>query len=116
MILPVRYGFRDGGENPRGADGLLQGAQPSECPGAVINRSSGERQSLVMRMGGTAGARLFRKDWEARPFRRVALHHCNLASIRMTLRRSHAMAAGIADKPWPIADIAAPIDAAEKSD
>ncbi|MGH6837613.1 MAG: hypothetical protein ACREDT_02190 [Methylocella sp.] len=131
IILGVRYGFRDGRENPRGADGLFQGgaaARPnalaqSSCRlcGSVdlrhIDRLNGERQSLVTRMASAGSrGRLFRKDREACLYVALRSSPCNFASIRMMLRRSHAMAAGVADKLWPIADIAAPINAAGKSD
>ena len=47
----------------------------------------------------------------------VALHymHYNFARIHKTLRYSPAMAAGITDKLWAVADIVAVIDTAEKS-
>jgi hypothetical protein len=47
----------------------------------------------------------------------VALHymHYNFARIHKTLRISPAMAAGVTDKLWSIADIVTMIDATEKS-
>jgi hypothetical protein len=41
--------------------------------------------------------------------------HYNFARIHKTLRVSPAMAAGVTDKLWSVADIVTMIDASEKS-
>jgi hypothetical protein len=103
-------------------------AAPMDCskgrrspPNALAQSSTGQRRTPEPRdANGCPRGRpthVFSEKIKRHAFS-VALHstHCNFVSIRMTLRRSHAMAAGIADKLWPIADIAGPIDAAGKSD
>jgi hypothetical protein len=84
-----------------------------------IGTSSVERRNLTMRMSIRRFNRLtngFSKKTEKHALS-VALHymHYNFARIHKTLRNSPAMAAGITDKLWAVADIAARVDTAEKS-
>jgi IS1 family transposase len=110
----------------------LYGASPeSECTGAIKTRIEGnpdmghvstsyaERQNLTMRMSIRRFTRLtnaFSKKIEKHALS-VALHymHYNFARIHKTLRISPAMAAGVTDKLWSVADIVAMIDVSEKS-
>src|ERR1700731_3570244 len=104
---------------------------PAECIGARKERIEGnpdmkhvstsfaERQNLTMRMSIRRFTRLtnaFSKKIEKHALS-VALHymHYNFARIHKTLRISPAMAAGVTDKLWSVADIVAMIDAGEKS-
>ena len=104
---------------------------PAECTGchkqriegnpdpAHVSTSYAERQNLTMRMSIRRFTRLtnaFSKKIEKHALS-VALHymHYNFARIHKTLRISPAMAAGVTDKLWSIADIVAMIDASEKS-
>jgi IS1 family transposase len=104
---------------------------PAECTGARKERIEGnpdmkhvstsfaERQNLTMRMSIRRFTRLtnaFSKKIEKHALS-VALHymHYNFARIHKTLRISPAMAAGVTDKLWSVADIVTMIDAAEKS-
>jgi IS1 family transposase len=104
---------------------------PAECTGchkqriegnpdpAHVSTSYAERQNLTMRMSIRRFTRLtnaFSKKIEKHALS-VALHymHYNFARIHKTLRISPAMAAGVTDKLWSVADIATMIDAAEKS-
>jgi hypothetical protein len=103
---------------------------PAECTGchkqriegnpdpAHVSTSYAERQNLTMRMSIRRFTRLtnaFSKKIEKHALS-VALHymHYNFARIHKTLRISPAMAAGVTDKLWSVADIVAMIDA-EKS-
>jgi len=84
-----------------------------------INRRTRRRLNLTMRMSIRRFGRLtnaFSKKIEKHALS-VALHymHYNFARIHKTLRISPAMAAGVADKLWSVADIVAMIDAGEKS-
>jgi IS1 family transposase len=104
---------------------------PAECTGARkemiegnpdmkhVSTSFAERQNLTMRMSIRRFTRLtnaFSKKIEKHALS-VALHymHYNFARIHKTLRISPAMAAGVTDKLWSVADIVTMIDAAEKS-
>jgi hypothetical protein len=104
---------------------------PAECTGARKERIEGnpdmkhvstsfaERQNLTMRMSVRRFTRLtnaFSKKIEKHALS-VALHymHYNFARIHKTLRISPAMAAGVTDKLWSVADIVTMIDSAEKS-
>jgi len=99
---------------------------PAECTGAHKERIEGnpdmkhvstsiaERQNLTMRMSIRRFTRLtnaFSKKIEKHALS-VALHymHYNFARIHKTLRISPAMAAGVTDKLWSVADIVAMID------
>jgi hypothetical protein len=103
---------------------------PAECTGchkqriegnpdpAHVSTSYAERQNLTMRMSIRRFTRLtnaFSKKIEKHALS-VALHymHYNFARIHKTLRISPAMAAGVTDKLWSVADIVIMIDA-EKS-
>jgi len=102
---------------------------PAECIGAVKQRVEGdpdpkhistsfaERQNLTLRMQQRRFTRLtnaFSKKLENHAFS-VALHymHYNFCRIHKTLRTTPAMAAGVTDHVWSVADIVAIIDAAE---
>ena len=104
---------------------------PAECTGchkqriegnpdpAHVSTSYAERQNLTMRMSIRRFTRLtnaFSKKIEKHALS-VALHymHYNFARIHKTLRISPAMAAGVTDRLWSVADIVTIIDAAEKS-
>jgi IS1 family transposase len=100
---------------------------PAECTGARkekiegnpdmrhVSTSFAERQNLTMRMSIRRFTRLtnaFSKKIEKHALS-VALHylHYNFTRIHKTLRTSPAMAAGVTDKLWSVADIVAMIDA-----
>ncbi|MFB9981197.1 IS1 family transposase [Mesorhizobium kowhaii] len=101
---------------------------PAECIGIEKHRIEGnpdiahvstsyvERQNLTMRMSMRRFTRLtnaFSKKVENHALS-VALHymHYNFARIHKTLRVSPAMAAGVTEKLWSVADIADMVDAA----
>ncbi|MCC6547013.1 DDE-type integrase/transposase/recombinase [Candidatus Sumerlaeota bacterium] len=82
-----------------------------------INTSYVERQNLTMRMGMRRFTRLtnaFSKK-VANHAAAIALHfmYYNFARVHQTLRVSPAMAAGVADKLWDVADIVALLDKPE---
>ncbi|KAA3441674.1 IS1 family transposase [Mesorhizobium sp. SARCC-RB16n] len=102
---------------------------PAECTGARketiegnpdpkhVSTSFAERQNLTMRMHMRRFTRLtngFSKKVEAHA-NAVALHfmYYNFVRIHKTLRATPAMAAGVTDKLWEIADIVALIEAKE---
>ncbi len=113
------------------SDGSKGRHRPSEYSGAVKTpivtiRGSGANRHVICRTHeprvanghprvALADERLFEKERKARLS--VALHgmRYNLADIHKTLRISPAMAAGIEDKLWPVADIVAMTDTALKS-
>lgn len=79
-----------------------------------INTSFVERQNLTMRMGMRRFTRLtngFSKKVENHAHS-VALHFMwyNFGRIHKTLRVTPAMEAGLAEKPWAYADVAALVD------
>lgn len=90
---------------------------PAECIGtqsvansADISTSYVERQNLTMRMSMRRFTRLtngFSKKIENH-FWAIALHymHYNFCRIHKTLRVTPAMAAGVTDHVWDVADIA----------
>jgi hypothetical protein len=103
---------------------------PAECIGAVKHRVEGnpdpkhvstsfaERQNLTLRMQSRRFTRLtnaFSKKLENRALS-VALHymHYNFCRIHKTLRITPAMAAGVTDHVWSVADIVAMIEATEE--
>lgn len=82
-----------------------------------VSTSYVERQNLTMRMQMRRFTRLtngFSKKIENHAYA-VALHfaYCNFVRIHKTLRVTPAMAAGVTDKLWEMADLVAVIDAAE---
>jgi IS1 family transposase len=102
---------------------------PAECIGAEKRRVEGdpdprhistsfvERQNLTLRMQSRRFTRLtnaFSKKLENHTLS-VALHymHYNFCRIHKTLRITPAMAAGVTDHVWSVADIVAIIEAAE---
>ena len=102
---------------------------PAECIGAVKHRIEGspdpkhvstsyaERQNLTLRMSSRRFTRLtnaFSKKLENHALS-VALHymHYNFCRIHKTLRITPAMAAGVTDYVWSVADVVAIIEAAE---
>jgi len=104
---------------------------PAECLGAVKTRIEGnpdpnhvstsyvERQNLTMRMSIRRFTRLtnaFSKKVENHALS-VALHymHYNFCRIHKTLRVTPAMAAGVTDRLWSIADIVTVLEAWERS-
>jgi IS1 family transposase len=103
---------------------------PAECTGIKKTRITGnpdidhvstsyvERQNLTMRMHMRRFTRLtnaFSKKAENHEYA-VALHmmYYNFVRIHKTLRMSPAMAAGVSDRLWEIADIAKLVDDAEE--
>jgi hypothetical protein len=103
---------------------------PAECIGAVKHRVEGnpdpkhvstsfaERQNLTLRMQSRRFTRLtnaFSKKLENHALS-VALHymHYNFCRIHKTLRITPAMAAGVTDHVWSVADIVAMIEATEE--
>ena len=114
------------GASPDSAKGRYS---PAECTGAKktpiegkpnpdhISTSFAERQNLTMRMHMRRFTRLtngFSKKVEQHA-NAVALHfmYYNFVRIHKTLRVTPAMAAGVTDKLWEIADIVALIEAKE---
>jgi hypothetical protein len=102
---------------------------PTECIGAVKHRIEGnpdpkhvstsfaERQNRTLRMSNRRFTRLtdaFSKKLENHALS-VALHYMyyNFCRIHKTLRITPAMAAGVTDHVWSVADIVAIIEAAE---
>ncbi|MCB2051077.1 MAG: IS1 family transposase [Novosphingobium sp.] len=102
---------------------------PAECTGikkrivegspdkALISTSHVERQNLTMRMHMRRFTRLtnaFSKKVENHAYA-VALHfmYYNFVKVHQTLRVTPAMAAGLTDRLWDIADLIAIIDANE---
>ncbi len=82
-----------------------------------VSTSYVERQNLTMRMHMRRFTRLtngFSKKIENHA-NAVALHfaYYNLVKVHKTLRMSPAMAAGVTDKLWDMADLVAVIEAAE---
>lgn len=114
------------GASPESAKGRYS---PAECTGAKkqkvegnpdpkhVSTSFAERQNLTMRMHMRRFTRLtngFSKKVEAHA-NAVALHfmYYNFVRIHASLRMTPAMAAGVTDKLWEIADIVALIEAKE---
>jgi hypothetical protein len=114
------------GNSPENAKGRYS---PAECTGAKklrvegdpderhVSTSFAERQNLTMRMHMRRFTRLtngFSKKVEAHA-NAVALHfmYYNFVRIHASLRMTPAMAAGVTDKLWEIADIVALIEAKE---
>jgi len=104
---------------------------PAECIGArkkavvgapdmaKVSTSYVERQNLTMRMHMRWFTRLtngFSKKLENH-VNAIALHfaYYNFVRIHKTLRMSPAMAAGVTDKLWEMADLLAVLDAAEEA-
>jgi len=104
---------------------------PAECIGAVKHRIEGnpdpkhvstsyaERQNLTLRMSSRRFTRLtnaFSKKVENHALS-VALHymHYNFCRIHKTLRVTPAMAAGVTDRLWSVADIVNVLEAWENS-
>jgi hypothetical protein len=102
---------------------------PAECIGVRMARIEGnpdpkhvstnfaERQNRALRMSNRRFTRLtdaFSKKLENHALS-VALHymHYNFCRIHKTLRITPAMAAGVTDRAWSVADIVAIIEAAE---
>jgi IS1 family transposase len=121
MLIKV-YGADPGGEKRY---------SPAACLGAVKTRIEGnpdpnhvstsyvERQNLTMRMSIRRFTRLtnaFSKKVENHALS-VALHymHYNFCRIHKTLRVTPAMAAGVTDKLWSIADMVAVLETWESS-
>ena len=82
-----------------------------------VSTSFAERQNLTLRMSPRRFTRLtnaFSKKLENHALS-VALHymHYNFCRIHKTLRVTPAMAAGVLDHVWSVADIVSMIDAAE---
>lgn len=114
------------GEVPGGAKGRYS---PAECVGAKkepiigkpdiehVSTSFAERNNLTMRMHMRSFTRLtnaFSKRVENHAYA-VALHmmYYNFVKVHSKLRMSPAMAAGVSNRLWESADIAALVEAAE---
>lgn len=107
----------------RYSSGDCLGAKPrvvtGNPDGAHINTSYVERQNLTMRMHMRRFTRLtngFSKKVENH-VNAISLHfaYYNLVKIHKTLRMTPAMAAGVTDRLWEMADLVAVIDAAEEA-
>src|SRR5258706_1339746 len=102
---------------------------PAECIGAIKHRIEGnpnpkhvstsyaERQNLTLRMSQRRFTRLtnaFSKKLENHALS-VALHymHYNFCRIHKTLRVTPAMAAGVTDRLWSVADLTTLVESAE---
>jgi IS1 family transposase len=110
----------DGGQR-RYSPATLQGVTKTTITGnpddAHISTAYVERQNLTMRMHMRRFTRLtngFSKKIDAH-VNAVALHfaYYNFVKSHTTLRMPPAMAAGVTDHPWEMADLVAVIDAAE---
>jgi len=114
------------GATSEGAKGRYS---PAECTGAVktpitgkpdekhISTSYSERQNLTMRMHMRRFTRLtnaFSKKIENHAYA-VALHmmYYNFVRVHQKLRMSPAMAAGVSERLWEVADIVALVEAEE---
>lgn len=114
---------------PTGQKGHERKYSPSECTGtkkrvvegnpvkALVSTSHVERQNLTMRMHMRRFTRLtnaFSKKVENHAYA-VALHfmYYNFVKVHQTLRVTPAMAAGLTDRLWDIADLVALVDANE---
>jgi hypothetical protein len=114
------------GSAPESAKGRYS---PAECTGsrkekiegnphpAHVSTSYVERNNLTMRMHMRRFTRLtnaFSKKVENHSYA-VALHmmYYNFARVRSKLRMSPAMAAGVAERLWEVADIVALVEAQE---
>ncbi|MEM9145177.1 MAG: IS1 family transposase [Pseudomonadota bacterium] len=112
-----------------GQQGHEKKYSPAECTGTKKQRVEGspdparvstshvERQNLTMRMHMRRVTRLtnaFSKKVENHAHA-VALHfmYCNFVHVHQTLKVTPAMAAGLTDRLWDIADLVALIDANE---
>jgi hypothetical protein len=85
-----------------------------------ISTSYVERQNLTRRMGMRRFTRLtnaFSKKLENLAAA-VALHYChyNLVRVHQTLKTTPAVAAGVADHEWKLAEIVALLDEIERPD
>lgn len=118
-MLVKRYGEAPEGQR-RYSPAICTGATKEAITGQPradhISTSYAERQNLTMRMHMRRFTRLtnaFSKDAENHAHS-VALNfmYYNFVRIHGTLRVTPAMAAGVADKLWELADIVAMIDAA----
>ncbi|WP_026608338.1 transposase [Methylocapsa acidiphila] len=115
------------GASPEGAKGRYS---PAECTGARKERIEGnpdfahvstsyvERQNLTIRMHMRRFTRLtnaFSKKIENHAYA-VALHmmYYNFVRIHSKLRMTPAMAAGVSDRLWEVADIVALVEASEE--
>jgi IS1 family transposase len=110
-------------------DGPQQRYSPAQCIGTTVGTVTGnpdrrhvstsfaERQNLSMRMGMRRFTRLtnaFSKKIENHAHAiAVYFMHYNFVRIHQTLRVTPAMAAGVTDKLWEMADMVAIVDAAE---
>ncbi|WP_209425380.1 IS1 family transposase [Pararhodobacter sp. SW119] len=116
---------------PTGQKGHERKYSPSECTGTkkrliegqpvkeLVSTSHVERQNLTMRMHMRRFTRLtnaFSKKVENHAHA-VALHFMfyNFCRIHQTLRVTPAMASGLTDRLWDIADLVALVEAAEPS-
>ncbi|MBI1407281.1 MAG: DDE-type integrase/transposase/recombinase [Caulobacter sp.] len=97
------------------------GANPTQVAGSPdmskVSTSYVERQNLTMRMHMRRFTRLtngFSKKVEAHS-NAISLHfaYYNFVRIHKTLRISPAMAAGVSDRLWEMADLVAVVEAAE---
>lgn len=118
-MLVKRYGEAPEGQR-RYSPAVCTGASKETITGRPnadhISTSYAERQNLTMRMHMRRFTRLtnaFSKDAENHAHS-VALNfmYYNFVRIHGTLRVTPAMAAGVTDKLWELADIVAMIDAA----
>jgi IS1 family transposase len=118
MLIKV-YGAEPGGET-RYSPAVCIGTQTQRVMGdpdpAHVSTSYIERQNLTMRMGMRRFTRLtngFSKTIENHAAA-VSIHfmHYNFGRIHKTLRVTPAMAAGVSDHVWSLAEIVGLLDAA----
>ena len=103
--------------SPANVTGIRKRRVEGNPDAAPVSTSAVERQNLTMRMHMRRFTRLtnaFSKKVENHAHA-VALHmmYYNFVRIHKTLRVTPAMEAGVSDRLWSIADIAALVDAAE---
>ena len=117
------YGIGAAGPNTRYSPAACLGAVSKPVTGQPdekhISTSYVERQNLTMRMHMRRFTRLtngFSKKVESHS-NAIALHfaYYNFVRIHKTLRTSPAMAAGVTDKLWEMADLVAIVEAAEQA-
>jgi IS1 family transposase len=117
-MLVKLYGNDPGGKTVRYSPAECIGAIPTVVTGKPkrehISTSYVERQNLTMRMQNRRFTRLtnaFSKKIDNHYYS-IALHfmHYNFCRIHQTLHTTPAMAAGVTDKLWDVADIVALLD------
>ncbi len=117
QVVKIYSGNSDGRYSPAKYVGSKLTPVCGSPDGAHISTSYVQRQNLTMRMHMRRFTRLtngFSKKVENH-LHAISLHfaYYNFVRVHKTLRMSPAMAAGVTDRLWEMADLVAVIDAAE---